>query len=223
MKNHWDSDLLQYHGKIIELHKKKLKFVKTTRDHGKTVKIRTSYSWENNWISNQTKCIRNACYIILSNILFFKLNIRTSDLKSFECQNGYKDFEENCLRQIWHGAGPLHELTWIITLLSHVHFKVWDGITYPTPNLNGIAIVFWECVSNFTPGISPHNLQGLWLFIHAGSKLIDVNTLWSIDVIWQHRSGLTLAQVMACCLTAPTIILWNIWCYPSIHECGMYW
>ena len=28
--------------------------------------------------------------------------------------------------------------------------------------------------------------------------------LWPSEAIWRHRSGLTLAQVMACCLTAPS-------------------
>ena len=31
-----------------------------------------------------------------------------------------------------------------------------------------------------------------------------VNSLWSSDVIWRQRSWSTLAQVMACCLTAPS-------------------
>ena len=31
----------------------------------------------------------------------------------------------------------------------------------------------------------------------------DFNSLRSSDTIWQHRTGSTLAQVMACCLTAP--------------------
>ena len=32
----------------------------------------------------------------------------------------------------------------------------------------------------------------------------QVNSLWPSDTIWRHRSGSTLAQVMACCLTAPS-------------------
>ena len=32
-----------------------------------------------------------------------------------------------------------------------------------------------------------------------------INSSWPIDVIWWHRSGSTLVQVMACCLTAPSI------------------
>ena len=31
-----------------------------------------------------------------------------------------------------------------------------------------------------------------------------VKSLWPSDAIWQHRSGSTLAKVMACCLAAPS-------------------
>ena len=30
------------------------------------------------------------------------------------------------------------------------------------------------------------------------------NSLWPSDTIWRHKSGSTLAQVMACCLMAPS-------------------
>ena len=38
-----------------------------------------------------------------------------------------------------------------------------------------------------------------------------VNPLWPSDAIWQHRSGSTLAQVMARCLTAPSHYLNQCW------------
>ena len=38
-----------------------------------------------------------------------------------------------------------------------------------------------------------------------------VNSLWPSDAIWQQRSGSTLAQVMACCLTAPSHYLKQCW------------
>ena len=38
-----------------------------------------------------------------------------------------------------------------------------------------------------------------------------INSLWPSDTIWQHRSGSTLAQVMACCLTAPNHYLNQCW------------
>ena len=38
-----------------------------------------------------------------------------------------------------------------------------------------------------------------------------VNSLWSSDVLWLHRSGSILPQVMACCLTAPSHYLNQYW------------
>ena len=38
-----------------------------------------------------------------------------------------------------------------------------------------------------------------------------LNTLWPSDVIWPHRSRSTLAQVMACCLMAPSHYLNQCW------------
>ena len=38
-----------------------------------------------------------------------------------------------------------------------------------------------------------------------------VNSLWPSDTMWQQRSGSTLAQVMACCLTAPSHYLNQSW------------
>ena len=40
--------------------------------------------------------------------------------------------------------------------------------------------------------------------------LID-GLAWTGDAIWPHRSGSTLAQVMACCLTAPSHYLNQCW------------
>ena len=39
----------------------------------------------------------------------------------------------------------------------------------------------------------------------------NVNSLWPSDAIWWQRSGSTLAQVMACCLTAPSHYLNQCW------------
>ena len=33
---------------------------------------------------------------------------------------------------------------------------------------------------------------------------VGLNSLWPSDTIWRHESGSALAQVMACCLTAPS-------------------
>ena len=41
------------------------------------------------------------------------------------------------------------------------------------------------------------------------------NSLWSSDAIWRQGSGSTLAQVMACCLTAPSHYLNQCWLITS--------
>ena len=40
---------------------------------------------------------------------------------------------------------------------------------------------------------------------------VQNNSLWPSDAIRRHRSGSTLAQVMACCLTAPSHYLNQCW------------
>ena len=39
----------------------------------------------------------------------------------------------------------------------------------------------------------------------------SINSLWPSDAIWWHRTWSTLAQVMACCLTAPSHYLNQCW------------
>ena len=41
--------------------------------------------------------------------------------------------------------------------------------------------------------------------------MILINSLRPSDAIWRHRSGSTLAQVMACCLTPPSHYLNQCW------------
>ena len=41
--------------------------------------------------------------------------------------------------------------------------------------------------------------------------MFGVNSLWPSDTIWRHKSGLTLAQIMACCLTALNHYLNQCW------------
>ena len=40
--------------------------------------------------------------------------------------------------------------------------------------------------------------------------------LWPFDAIWRHRSGSTLAQSMACCLTAPSHYLYKCWLFIKV-------
>ena len=66
------------------------------------------------------------------------------------------------------------------------------------------------------PGVMPENPGKLtwistWIFLHnLGSRSQWVNSLMPSDAIWRHRSGSTLAQLMACCLMAPSHYLTNV-------------
>ena len=45
-----------------------------------------------------------------------------------------------------------HGLTLIPAWVSnHIHYHVWDEITYPPPNFNSCTVEVWEWISNFIP------------------------------------------------------------------------
>ena len=84
-----------------------------------------------------------------------------------------------------------------------MHDKVWDEIMYPFSNFNGCTTEVWEWISNFIPQL----IMGV-VFIHAEIK---VKSLGPSDTTWRQRSGSPLAQVMACCLKAPSHYLNQCW------------
>ena len=47
-------------------------------------------------------------------------------------------------------------------------------------------------------------------FYHISQGAVS-KSLWPSGIIWRHRSGSTLAQVMACCLMAPSHYLNHCW------------
>ena len=49
--------------------------------------------------------------------------------------------------------------------------------------------------------------QQPWYWLHE----MELNSLWPSDAIWWQRSGSTLNQVMACCLSAPSHYLNQYW------------
>ena len=92
--------------------------------------------------------------------------------------------------------------------------KVWDVFCeiktdlYPTPFCP--CHVVRNMFVDYTLKITTTSPRGQWVsdFIWGSRHL---NSSRSSDAIWQHRSGSTLAQVMACCLTAPSHYLNQRW------------
>ena len=58
--------------------------------------------------------------------------------------------------------------------------------------------------------ISSHSID-LVLPVYSCHSTSRVNSLWPSYIIWRHGSRSTLAQVMACCLTAPSHYLNQCW------------
>ena len=70
--------------------------------------------------------------------------------------------------------------------------------------------------SDFTenvPDITPYKVIATYTFENTGTSPRGqwVNSLWPSDAIWRQRSGWTLVQLMACCLTAPSHYLKHCW------------
>ena len=60
------------------------------------------------------------------------------------------------------------------------------------------------------------------MFLHQKTSRNAFNSLWPSDAIWRHKSGSTLAQEMACCLTAPSHYLNHCWLISSVGPYDMH-
>ena len=50
-----------------------------------------------------------------------------------------------------------------------------------------------------------------YIQVYVQNFITYINSLWPSDNIWRHKSGSILAQVIACCLTAPSHYLNQCW------------
>ena len=104
-----------------------------------------------------------------------------------------------------------------------IHWLPRENISTMSPPLVGhnftsvdILLTFTLCQCNVITLLD--NLSGTgasytkWHSLHFHVITSNsINSLWPNHAIWQHRSGLTLSQVMACCLTAPSHYLNHCW------------
>ena len=91
--------------------------------------------------------------------------------------------------------------------LSQIFFRKTSPFIYP------LVVDICQVQSSF--GINSESLfLTLSSYIIPGSWnnfLCLFTSLWPSDPIWQHKSGSTLYQVMACCITAPSHYLNQCW------------
>ena len=94
-------------------------------------------------------------------------------------------------------------ICWLGRSCSRHRDKI-DGLTFVTLNLLWEALM-GQCKRDVTPSLCNGDQNDV--MFHFGV----FNSLWPSYVIWRHRSGSTLAQVMVCCLTAPSHYLNQCW------------
>ena len=88
--------------------------------------------------------------------------------------------------------------------MNHSYVSTWMHYKYLTSYFSGFYMI---------SGILPHLKTGkIWPwqknFSNFQTKLYKF--CWPSDDVWQHRSGSIMAQVMVCCLTAPSHYLDNV-------------
>ena len=87
-----------------------------------------------------------------------------------------------------------------------IHLKMSSGKWRPF--CLGLNVLNKLCLREVKRSATCRSLYSWWV------DLLTVwmfNSLWPSDTIWPHKSGSTLAQVMACCLTAPSHYLNQCW------------
>ena len=122
----------------------------------------------------------------------------------------------SCNKEIW-----LYSCNTIIPLQVSVKDLLAQACVVPDDDSHQI-IVYDQCTSDPTPLASDCFLMVLLQKLVTVFKnvallrgqwhtLFSFKSLWSNDAIWCHGSGSALAQVMACCLTAPSHYLSHCW------------
>ena len=86
------------------------------------------------------------------------------------------------------------------------HLACWDVISHISVTSSELLLMIW---------------QDLWIRLYLTSYSMgahcsqynqnQINSLWPGDAPWRHGTRSTLAQVMACCLTAPSHYLNQCW------------
>ena len=85
-----------------------------------------------------------------------------------------------------------------VPTFEYAYFKNGDAhITFWSYKIleDGVSRIY-ECIELYASKHIDHNM---------------INSVWPSDAIWLHRSESTLAQVMACCPTAPSHYLNQCW------------
>ena len=110
------------------------------------------------------------------------------------------------IQQDWRRSNNFSDLDWKM-IYKYTH--TWHSPQTTKPHSDII-----------TQNIDSSNTQSHSFF--ASTDRIILNSLRPSDAIWRHRSGSTLAQVMVCCLTAPSHYLNQCCDLSSVRSSGIH-
>ena len=130
----------------------------------------------------------------------------------------------------WAPTGPIcaisssMEPSWITDVQQHGHWPIMHSDFCGCCNSSTAGLI-----CSISSSMEPSWPIGFWWFAFPNQRCrwgsskfrllvwvylwwsYRVNSLWPSDIIWCHRSGSTLTQVMACCLMAPSHYLKPCW------------
>ena len=86
--------------------------------------------------------------------------------------------------------------------LPHLDWNMLNSITKAVQNMNK------NCIQIVTPNVPVFSVGVRCLIFEL---TLGLNSLGPGDAIWRQRSGSTLAEAMACCLTPPSHYLNRCW------------
>ena len=136
----------------------------------------------------------------------------------------------NNLAHWWTYSQPLPRSVWVSLQLSCVDFcQIWTW-SFEANNIHlwCYKYTYWRNFNSLAPRDAINHKETYNLVkIGSGNGLLpdstrplpmawtNINSLRPSDAIWGQRSGSTLAQLMACCLMAPSHYLNQCWLITS--------
>ena len=191
-----------------------------------TLEWRCSWSYTNRWCSNYIWVINDiiayegASYNgVLTVLMYLQKTFNRSRVKIFLYLTEVSGYMHGHLKL--DVKNPI-KLFWLCYVVLFLNFDA-GGVNPPLERLQ----TFISCSVNIIESDDPMT-EGdrAATSLVAGEYWVAwprrFNSLWPSDVLWLHRSGSTLAQVMARYLTAPSHYLKQCWFFLLVRFCGIH-
>ena len=122
-------------------------------------------------------------------------------LATFQCCRQAESWRLHLIKYVHHS--PFDDFDHFEISFLWNHFEIFNTMLCKTKD-NIFRDLFQTHYAHFLPEYFRKKSQSWKLHIIRYMYDGSFNSLGPSDAIWRQRSGSTLAQVMACCLTAPS-------------------